>query len=77
MARRIPTIFDAFEFEEQELEFAKLFSDANLLYLKTLRAEAVHAKLELKFDPSKQHEFVGNSSYFQGKIDALSLLIGD
>jgi hypothetical protein len=70
-------MFDSYEFTEEEEKVAKHFSDFNILYLYNLRHEAIRTKLELKFDPTQPHVFQQNEAMLTGKIDVLTLLIGD
>lgn len=77
MAARIPSMFDHFSLDEEETKVAKTFTDANMLFLRNLRHEAMMAKLQLSFDPLNPHTFQQNEAALTGKIDVLTLLIGD
>ena len=77
MAARIPSMFDHFELNEEEQLIAQTFSDGNILYLKNFRHDAMMAKLALQFDPAQPHVFQQNEAALVGKIDVLTLLIGD
>jgi hypothetical protein len=77
MASRQPTVFDAFDFTDDEFAAARFFTDANILFLKTLRAQAAVEKIALEFDPLNPHKFIQNEAVLRGKIDVLTLLIGD
>lgn len=77
MAQRLPTVFDAYSFEEKELQIAETFTDFNILLFKTMRFDAISAQLALIFDPTRSFEFLANRAALQGKIDVLTQLIGD
>lgn len=77
MASRIPTMFDAYELTEDESKAAQFFTDANILYLKTLRAVVAMEKISIEYDPKDPMKFMQNEAVLRGKIDVLTLLIGD
>lgn len=62
---------------EEEEKVAKTFSPINLFYLNDLRFKAVQLKLNLKYDPEHQMDFVQQEAYLQAQINLLNSLIGD
>ena len=77
MVQRTYSTFEAFEFTEEELKAASTFTDLQRLYLTTLRAQAAMQKIALPFDPSNPQVFVQNEAVLRGKIDVITLLLGD
>lgn len=75
MAKLIPNIFTSYELTEAEQLEATVFSDLQIKYLLTLRAEAAVAKNELVLDPDKIGDYVQQESYQTGKIEILSYLL--
>lgn len=77
MASVQPTIFEAYDFTDEEFKLAKHFTEANILFLKTLRTQAACEKIALPLDPKNFDNCIQQEAVLRGKIDILTQLIGD
>jgi len=75
MPKLIPTVFTAYEFTEREQLEATVFSELQLKFLLTLRAEAAQEKNNIALDPAAVSAYLQDEAYYRGKIDLLSYLL--
>lgn len=69
------TTFTAYVFSEQELNAACTFSSLNILYLKTVQADAAQQKLNLVLDPYTPLKYTQDESFLAGQIAILQYLL--
>lgn len=69
--------FTEVAFTEEEEKAASTFSEAQKLFLCNLRTQAALQSLELVFDPTAAHQFLGDKAFLQGQLALLDTLIGD
>lgn len=69
------TTFTAYVFSESELSAACTFSSLNILYLKTIQADAAQQKLNLILDPYTPLKYTQDESFLAGQIAILQHLL--
>lgn len=67
--------FTAYVFSEQELQAACAFSSLNILYIKTIQADAAQQKLNLVLDPYLPLKYTQDESFLAGQIAILQYLL--
>jgi hypothetical protein len=79
MASRIDSVFQAYEFTEDEIGAAFVFTDLQTAYLKTELAIVATEKNIIKFDPDSPNatdRFIREHEYYRGRMETLQLLLG-
>ena len=77
MATQIINDFTEYSFTTEELLSAAVFSDANILYLRTKLAKYAQQKINLAPEPEISAVYMQQEAELRGKIDMLRELIDD
>lgn len=76
MSTRTSTMFDRYDFTDDETPLAVCFSDLQLEHLRTSLALAMEEKMTLAYDPECPAKFAMEHEYLRGYTEALRHLIG-
>lgn len=75
MPSLIPTSFTRYQFTDNEMSIAAVFTDMQLAYLMTERAVAAEEKLRISFDFEQPDRFRLEHEYLRGKIEMLDYIL--
>ena len=78
MATRIATKFDQYEFDDNEYALAVIFSDLNLMHIKTELGIAMERKMNIIMDPDAtdpHDKFIKEHEFSRGYVASLQYLI--
>lgn len=75
MAKPVDTPFVAFDFTDEELAIAAVFTEFQEKYLKTELSAVATEKLALSYDPKNPEQFKFEHEYLRGKLEQMTYLL--
>jgi hypothetical protein len=75
MSKQIDTPFVGYEFTEQEVPLARIFTELQEQHIRTELAVAATGRATMTLDPTNIYASFGALEYERGKIEALSALL--